>query len=91
MHREFSHEFGFEKESSPFKAPNDEEVFVTREKEKYSLQNLRRINSAKPIWLKTTATSHAPLQRVRDDDITPEKPKVEAPIYSYNATTRGLI
>lgn len=37
LHKQFSsREMFFDKEDSPFRAPNDEEVFVTREREKIS-------------------------------------------------------
>lgn len=58
-------------EDTVFKQLNDEEVFVTRQKQRMLESERRRINSAKPIWQKTTASSAAPLQRC--GSITPEK------------------
>ena len=43
------------------------------------------------MWLKTTATSSQPLQKVRDEDITPAKPKQDDPISAFNSKTRDII
>lgn len=37
-------------EDTVFKHLNDEEVFVTRQKQRLQEADRRRINSAKPIW-----------------------------------------
>lgn len=52
---------------------------------------MRRVNSAKPIWLKTTATTSAPLQKVRDEDIEASKANPDAPTCSYNAKQRAAV
>ena len=56
---------------SPFKPPNDEEVFVTRETEKAKKKEAKEQLRSQKIWEKNTATSRAPLRRVRDSDIAP--------------------
>ena len=56
---------------SPFKPPNDEEVFVTRETEKAKKKEAKELLKYQKIWEKNTATSRAPLRRVRDSDIAP--------------------
>ena len=56
---------------SPFKPPNDEEVFVTRETEKAKKKEAKELLKSQKIWEKNTATSRAPLRRVRDSDIAP--------------------
>ena len=69
--------------SSPFKPPNDEEVFVTRETEK--LKKLEAKEKAKhlKIWEKNTATSRAPLRRVKDKDIRPAEN--EEQFFNFNS------
>jgi hypothetical protein len=71
--------------------PNDEEVFITREREKIKRAEFRRVQSARPIWQKNTAASNAPLQKVRDEDIKPMERDPDAPTYSYTAAQRGFI
>lgn len=71
--------------------PNDEEVFITREREKIKRAEFRRVQSARPIWQKNTAASNAPLQKVRDEDIKPLERDPDAPTYSYTAAQRGFI
>ena len=56
---------------SPFKPPNDEEVFVTRETEKAKKKEAKELLKSQKIWDKNTATSRAPLRRVKDSDISP--------------------
>ena len=59
----------FAQHKSPFKPPNDEEVFVTRETEKAKKKEAKQMLKHQRIWEKNTATSRAPLRRVRDMDI----------------------
>eukprot|EP00351_Strombidinopsis_sp_SopsisLIS2011_P001157 CAMPEP_0116889298 /NCGR_PEP_ID=MMETSP0463-20121206/24710_1 /TAXON_ID=181622 /ORGANISM="Strombidinopsis sp, Strain SopsisLIS2011" /LENGTH=276 /DNA_ID=CAMNT_0004555703 /DNA_START=10 /DNA_END=842 /DNA_ORIENTATION=- len=61
----------FDKNRSPFKPPNDEEVFVTRETEKQKKKEAKEMAKNLKIWDKNTATSRAPLRRVLDSDIDP--------------------
>ena len=56
---------------SIFKPPNDEEVFVTRETEKQKKKEAKERSKNLKIWEKNTATSAAPLHRVKDGDISP--------------------
>ena len=56
---------------SPFRPPNDEEVFVTRETEKQKRKEAKENAKNLRIWDKNTATSAAPLHRVKDRDISP--------------------
>ena len=56
---------------SPFKPPNDEEVFVTRETEKAKKKEAKELLKSQKIWEKNTATTRAPLRRVKDSDISP--------------------
>ena len=56
---------------SPFRPPNDEEVFVTRETEKQKKKEAKENAKYLKIWEKNTATSAAPLHRVKDRDISP--------------------
>ncbi len=56
---------------SPFRPPNDEEVFVTRETEKQKRKEAKEQAKNLKIWEKNTATSAAPLHRVKDRDISP--------------------
>jgi len=55
--------------SSPFKPPNDEEVFLTRETEKQKKKEAKEKAKNMKIWDKKTASNRAPLRRVRDNDI----------------------
>ena len=61
----------FNQEPSPFRPPNDEEVFVTRETEKQKRKEEKEMAKNRKIWEKNTATTAAPLRRVRDRDISP--------------------
>ena len=83
---------------SPFKPPNDEEVFVTRETEKAKKKEAKEALKNQKIWEKNTATSRAPLRRVKESDIPAaedykddegEQKRVSA--YSYNAIQKGAI
>ena len=60
---------------SPFKPPNDEEVFVTRETEKAKKKEAKESLKHQKIWDKNTSTSRAPLRRVKDSDIPPADEK----------------
>lgn len=60
-----------EGEPSPFRPPNDEEVFVTRETEKQKRKEEKEAAKNLKIWDKNTATSAAPLVRVKDGHIGP--------------------
>lgn len=60
-------------DESPFKPPNDEEVFVTRETEKRRRKEQKEQAKSLKIWEKNTATSAAPLRRVKDRDISPAR------------------
>jgi hypothetical protein len=84
QNRNFSSDLGLERETSPFKVPNDEEVFITREREKLKRAQERRIQSARPIWDKNTASSSAPRIKIRDEDIEPTKVNLDAPSFSYS-------
>ena len=61
----------FNEEKSPLRPPNDEEVFVTRETEKQKRKEAKEMAKNLKIWDKNTATSAAPLRRVKDRDISP--------------------
>ena len=76
-------------DASPFKEPEDDEIFITREKEKMAQQKLRRIQSARPIWQKTTASSHAPLQKESGHSPMPHKPNL--PNLRYTQKQRAAI
>ena len=54
---------------SPFRPPNDEEVFITRETEKQKRKEAKEKAKNLKIWDKKTATSRVPLKRVKDSDI----------------------
>jgi hypothetical protein len=68
--RTYTAESGFNKDRSPFRPPNDEEVFVTRETEKQRKKETKEQAKNLKIWDKNTATSRAPLRRVKDSDIS---------------------
>ena len=84
---------------SPFKPPNDEEVFVTRETEKAKKKEAKEMLKSQRIWEKNTSTSRAPLRRVKDNDIQPAddykdadgKEQKRAPAFSFTAQQSGLI
>ena len=63
----------FNEDKSPFRPPNDEEVFVTRETEKQKRKEAKEMAKNLRIWDKNTATSAAPLRRVKDRDISPQE------------------
>ena len=68
---EYRDEDEFNAEPSPFRPPNDEEVFVTRETEKQKRKEAKETAKNRKIWEKNTATTAAPLRRVKDRDISP--------------------
>jgi hypothetical protein len=74
---------------SPFKPPNDEEVFVTRETEKAKKKEQKEHMMSQKIWNKNTATSRAPLRRVRDSDIKPLE--TDSQTVNFNSSQRGYI
>ena len=55
-----------EEGNSPFKPPNDEEVFLTRETEKAKKIEAKERSKHMKIWDKKTASNRAPLRRVKD-------------------------
>ena len=63
----------FNDQTSPFRPPNDEEVFVTRETEKQKRIEAKEMAKNLRIWDKNTATSAAPLRRIKDRDIAPNE------------------
>ena len=74
---------------SPFKPPNDEEVFLTRETEKQKKKEAKDKARHAKIWDKKTASNRAPLRRVHEHDIElPEKRDNNA---LYNGTQRTSI
>ena len=75
--------------ASPFKPPNEEEIFIARETEKQKRKEAKEKAKNLKIWDKKTATSRVPLKRVKDTDVAPGE--VEENQYNYNATQRGFI
>ena len=74
---------------SPFKPPNEEQVFITREAEKQKKKEAKEAAKHLKIWDKKTATSRMPLKRVKDEDIKPLQS--DENVYNFNANTRGFI
>ena len=74
---------------SPFRPPNDEEVFVTRETEKQKRKEAKEQAKNLRIWDKNTATSAAPLHRVKDGDISPSERDDKKS--NYNAKQKNFI
>ena len=68
--------------SSPFKPPNDEEVFLTRETEKHKKKEAKEKAKNMKIWDKKTASNRAPLRRVRDNDIEIPTKKDNTALYN---------
>ena len=74
-----------------FKEVPEDDVFLTRLVEKdEKVARKARLQSAK-IWNKSTATTRAPLTRIKDNDYDPAKPDEKRPNYSYSARNRSLI
>ena len=74
---------------SPFRPPNEEQVFITRETEKRKKKEAKEAAKHLKIWDKKTATSRMPLKRVKDGDIKPSSN--EENIYNFGSSTRGYI
>ena len=75
---------------SPFKPPNEEQVFITREAEKQRKKEEKEAAKHLKIWDKKTATSRMPLKRVKENDIPPLQ-NDETVNYNFNQTQRGII
>ena len=73
--------------TSPFRPPNDEEVFVTRETEKQRRKEQKEAAKHLKIWEKNTATSAAPLIRVKDTHIAPAEEAAGTSSYSKKSNT----
>lgn len=69
--------------ASPFRPPNEEQVFITREAEKQKKAEEKEAAKFLKIWDKKTATSRMPLKRVKDGDIKPYNPSDDQETY-YN-------
>lgn len=74
---------------SPFKPPNEEQVFITREAEKQKKKEAKEAAKHLNIWDKKTATSRMPLKKVRDSDIMPLQS--DENVYNFNSSQRGYI
>lgn len=74
---------------SPFKPPNEEQVFITREAEKHKKKEAKEAAKHQKIWDKKTATSRMPLKRVKEDDIKPLQS--DENVYNFNSDQRGYI
>ena len=74
---------------SPFKPPNDEEVFLTRETEKQKKKDAKEKSKNMKIWDKKTASNRAPLRRVHEHDI--ELPEKRDNTALYNGYQRSNI
>jgi hypothetical protein len=62
---------------------------VTRETEKVKKKEAKEAAKSLSIWDKNTATSRAPLRRVKDSDIVPAS--TEEVMTSYNKQQNGFI
>ncbi len=74
---------------SPFKPPNEEQVFITREAEKQRKKEAKEAAKHLKIWDKKTATSRMPLKRVKDGDIKPVQS--DENLYNFNSRQRWYI
>ena len=74
-----------------FQEVPEEEVFLTRLVEKENKARMRCQSAKTRIWNKPTATTRAPLQRVREHDFGPARSDASRPNYSYSAKNRSLI
>lgn len=72
---------------SPFKPPNEEQVFITREAEKQKKKEEKEASKHLKIWDKKTATSRMPLKKFRDEDIKPKSSEGEN-VYNFNTKQR---
>ena len=52
----------------PFHEANEDEVFITREKDREAKKQEKFLTRRKKIWEKHTATTSAPLKRVKEDE-----------------------
>jgi hypothetical protein len=75
---------------SPFRPPNEEQVFITREAEKQKKKEEKEAAKHLKIWDKKTATSRMPLKRVKDGDIKAQSSEGEH-VYNFNSGQRGYI
>ena len=75
---------------SPFRPPNEEQVFITREAEKQKKKEEKEAAKHLKIWDKKTATSRMPLKRVKDGDINAQSEEGEH-VYNFNSGQRGYI
>jgi hypothetical protein len=75
---------------SPFRPPNEEQVFITREAEKQKKKEEKEAAKHLKIWDKKTATSRMPLKRVKDGDIKAQSNEGEH-VYNFNSGQRGYI
>ena len=73
--------------TSPFRPPNDEEVFVTRETEKQKRKEQKEAAKHLKIWEKNTSTSAAPLIRVKDNHIPAAEETAGISSYSKKSNT----
>lgn len=74
---------------SPFRPPNEEQVFIQREAEKQKKKEAKEAAKHLKIWDKKTATSRMPLKRVKDQDILPAQS--DESLYNFNVNQRGFI
>ena len=74
---------------SPFRPPNEEQVFITRETEKRKKKEAKEAAKHLKIWDKKTATSRMALKRVKDGEIKPTSN--EENVYNFGSSTRGYI
>ena len=74
---------------SPFRPPNEEQVFITREAEKQKKKEQKEAAKHLKIWDKKTATSRMPLRRVKDGDIAPLQS--EEGSHNFNSVQKGFI
>ena len=74
---------------SPFKPPNEEDLFMMQEKQKQIKKEAKENNRRMKIWEKKTATSNMPLKRIRDRDVSPLK--TDENFYNYNKEKRAEI
>ena len=74
---------------SPFRPPNEEQVFIQREAEKQRQKEAKEAASHLKIWEKKTATSRMPLRRIKDSDVLPAQG--DDSCYNFNLQQRGYI
>ena len=81
------HELDSDDGASPFKPPNDEEVFLTRETEKQKKKEAKELAKNMRIWDKKTASNRAPLRRVREQDINIPSKEANTALFNGNQRT----